>query len=236
MRFLKEGCRIGSVALEMRTRQQQNENETGSEEAWKSLREGLFRRWELLGICYTKMGDRRPAYDAFVASVKSYPYPSPDPDSDSAAAVVLFDNSMAAKQLGTNIDRLTYIGACELLLQPADVSLRALLTSGSHGYGASVVGAVLERQAESLEAHLWKEGVVPVVWNLLQDLEGVYGAQDAPLRRAKVHLRQLEVGYKSDIHGSRHVDDIGEEVTELLVGREVRFLRSVMTCPTSISN
>jgi len=29
------------------------------EDGWKSLREQLYRRWELLGICYSKMADRR---------------------------------------------------------------------------------------------------------------------------------------------------------------------------------
>lgn len=209
VRFLKEGCRIGKVALAMRARLKVTE--IGADEAWKSLSEGLFRRWELLGICYSKMGDRRPAYDAFVESVKSYPFPGSD------FAATLFDNSTTARQLGIIIDRLTYIGACELLLQPIHVSLRAIVSSHS----VKTVGAILERQVETLETNLWKEGVVDVVWRLLLDLEQVYQAREAPLCRVKVLLRQLEVAYKSNFHGSRHADDIGKEIMELL-GLEVR--------------
>ncbi|KAF7984668.1 hypothetical protein HWV62_12932 [Athelia sp. TMB] len=208
VKFLKKGCSVGRTALRMRAKQTGEAKDTDVEAAWRLLREGLFRRYELLGICYSKMGDRRPAYDAFVESVQTYPF-------QDSTSIFLFDDSTTTKQLGTIIDRLTYIGACELLLPPAEISLRAHLFSHS----SSVVGAILERQVESLETSLWKEGVGAVVFGLLQDLMSVYLAHEMPMRRARVLLRQLEVCYKAGLDGHRHADDIGDEIMELL-GRE----------------
>lgn len=36
-----------------------------SEDGWKLLKEQLFRRWELLGICLMKMSDRRVGQSVF---------------------------------------------------------------------------------------------------------------------------------------------------------------------------
>jgi separase len=41
------------------------EDEKGEErrekaaEGWRQLEEQLYRRWELLGVCYSKIGDRK---------------------------------------------------------------------------------------------------------------------------------------------------------------------------------
>lgn len=61
VRFLKEGCALGGRALRMRTCQGEAESKDQGkgEEGWELLKEQLFRRWELLGICFAKMGDRR---------------------------------------------------------------------------------------------------------------------------------------------------------------------------------
>jgi separase len=63
VRFLKEGCALGGKALVIRFGGGGDEGRGGGEEkgeeGWKLLREQLYRRWELLGICYSKMGDRR---------------------------------------------------------------------------------------------------------------------------------------------------------------------------------
>jgi separase len=63
VRFLKEGCALGERALVLRRRGGDEIEQTGGEgngvEGWKLLREQLYRRWELLGICYSKMGERR---------------------------------------------------------------------------------------------------------------------------------------------------------------------------------
>jgi separase len=139
-------------------------------------------------------------------------------------------NSSSLKQLTAIIDRATYIGTCELLLHPSEVSLRGPLEAC--GLGADVVGAVLERQAESLEGSLWKDGGVrEVVRTVLADALSVYicpvdvgiGA-GMPVRRARVLIQSLRFAYR--VGGAteegfiRHPDDIGEEIEELL-GRSV---------------
>ena len=63
VRFLKEGCALGGRALVLCRRGGDEIEQTGGEgngvEGWKLLREQFYRRWELLGICYSKMGERR---------------------------------------------------------------------------------------------------------------------------------------------------------------------------------
>lgn len=133
----------------------------------------------------------------------------------------VFGQSSTAKQLATIIDRATYIGTCELLLQPSDISLKAPLEACN--LGAEIVGSVLERQVESLESSLWKEGVNVVVAALLADMQDVYTAKATPVRRARVLLRCLEFGYKAGTRANvRQPDDVGKEVEELL-GRDVSF-------------
>lgn len=89
IRFLKEGCGLGRRALNMRMREYKSEGEgegesegrERKEEGWKSLNEQLFRRWELLGICYAKMGDRRVRVLHHIFSVSFFsllfPFSSP---------------------------------------------------------------------------------------------------------------------------------------------------------------
>ena len=61
--FLKDACVFGVKALNMWL-----ESSVGSkggvgsekiEEGWRQLEEQLYRRWELLGVCYSKIGDRK---------------------------------------------------------------------------------------------------------------------------------------------------------------------------------
>jgi separase len=167
----------------------------------------------------------QPAYDAFVESVKAYPF------SDSGFAQLtrtsglsdIFTSSSASstKQLGVIIDRVTYIGTCELFVSPDEVSLRRPLESCGHN--ADIIGAILERQIEGLEGSSWKEGVRNAVKALLVDAVAVYPAGDIPVRRARVLIRCLEFGYKAGDNGlPRHSDDIGEEAEDLLA-RDVGF-------------
>lgn len=69
-RFLREGCDVGLRALKLRIGDHGDEasEEVGTreegesernKEGWKQLEEQLFRRYELLGVCYSKIGDRK---------------------------------------------------------------------------------------------------------------------------------------------------------------------------------
>ncbi len=69
IRFLRRGCRMGAVALHLRKNcdarvsdnaYEQQKAATGKEiEGWGQLRDQLSRRWELLGVCCSKIGDRQ---------------------------------------------------------------------------------------------------------------------------------------------------------------------------------
>ena len=63
--FVDEGCRLGQRALQM-YRAAMREGATdvegedkGKEDTWKMLEQQLHRRWELLGVCHVKTGDRK---------------------------------------------------------------------------------------------------------------------------------------------------------------------------------
>lgn len=66
-RFITEACATGTDGL-MLWRQSPDAAEAhSSKEVWKQLEEQLHKRWELLGVCYSKMSDRsvrRPALPA----------------------------------------------------------------------------------------------------------------------------------------------------------------------------
>lgn len=65
--FLKESCEIGVMALEEREKQRTRASTDAAEvdsddrnaEAFKQLEESLYRRWELLAMCHSKVGDRK---------------------------------------------------------------------------------------------------------------------------------------------------------------------------------
>lgn len=54
--FLKDACLLGTRALETR-RKSALSNERKAAEGWKQLEEQLYRRWDLLGVCYLKNRD-----------------------------------------------------------------------------------------------------------------------------------------------------------------------------------
>jgi separase len=57
VRFLKEGCGLGDRALSM-----SDGGREGRDEAWVVLEQQMYRRWELLGVCYSRIGDRKVGY------------------------------------------------------------------------------------------------------------------------------------------------------------------------------
>ena len=86
VRFLNEGCALGKLALEMHRAAveesgQPEEEGARDKEGWKQLEEQLWHRWEILGVCQAKTGDRkvgctrrfqeRDAEVGFIARVRS---------------------------------------------------------------------------------------------------------------------------------------------------------------------
>lgn len=127
------------------------------------------------------------------------------------------------------------MASCELLRPPAEVSLKRLISSISIG-GADnheedrhcVVGAILERQVDSLAGSLWKTDVQSTVAGLLSDCVSTYDAESRPIRRAGVMLRLLELSYYTgapggDVQLEKYADEI-----EALLGLEVHLFQLIV--------
>ncbi|CAA7261156.1 unnamed protein product [Cyclocybe aegerita] len=229
--FLVETCRLGEKALCLPRPQPEVPNEAREKE-WKQLEEQLFRRWELLGVCYSKNGNHKNAYDAFKQAIRSFPFSSSGltTQSEMLSPDSLFGSSSNAvvKQLVSLIDRVSYLGACNLLLPPNEISLR----SNVHGSASplldpATVGILLERQLDSLEPSRWKDGIRGVSVKLLRDALDVYdlrtpdGSRLTPVRRARIVVRCMEFVYRSpgdeavSIFGFSSVEDMGKEIESL---------------------
>jgi len=77
--FLVNGCKLGQEALSLlateshkdrisRGSGESNATDQREMEGWKQLEEQLYRRWELLGVCYVKIGDRKVRVNVDVGS------------------------------------------------------------------------------------------------------------------------------------------------------------------------
>ncbi|TFY82545.1 hypothetical protein EWM64_g1469 [Hericium alpestre] len=210
IRFLRQACVLGKVAVQLRDQcstgnNQTDEDKPKQDDAWKQLDEQLSRRWELLGVCYSKIGDRKLAYEAFVESIVSYAFPTTLVQCIRAHGPnAVFDAVPGLKQIGTIIDRITYMATCELLRSPSEASLKRIfeqwpirVESRQQSDQQCILGAILERQMASLEGSRWKDGVKDVIAGLLSDALSVYDAESRPIRRAVVMLRCLEFTYYS---------------------------------------
>ena len=153
----------------------------------------------------------------------------------------LFEATPALKQLASIVDRVTYMGSCELLLSPPEVSLvQDLVWANVERPEDAVLNTLLERQIGSLEASRWKPHVRLIVARLLLDANALYRADVNPVRKARVLLGWLEFKYHAgmDEEGDRQlgpVADVADEIESLLT-REVSFsvLRQSNTLKRSI--
>lgn len=141
--------------------------------------------------------------------------------------------SLELKHLAGIIDRLTYLGLCDLYKDPCEVSLGQF----KHAFSGidvndeevcrSIIGALLERQVQSLQGSIWKLPVQNAVHVFLTELLELYDARTMPVHRARVLLRQLELLYHQEtvadrLQDSTIIEDIVAEAEDLLtVG--VRF-------------
>ncbi|KAF8878488.1 peptidase family C50-domain-containing protein [Gymnopilus junonius] len=213
--FLVESCNLGGKALRLPRPRPEQVNEAREKE-WTQLEEQLFRRWELLGVCYSKNGDRKHAYDAFKQAIHAFPYAFSgllaQSDVQAPDALFGFSSSQNVKQLVALVDRVSYMAATSgsLGLNPGPSS--TLLDP-------SVAGALLERQLDSLEPSRWKEGVRCVFIGLLKDALRVYkvgaGAADSmPIRRSRILVRCMEFLYRDQAQDG-YVKEIGKDVEGL---------------------
>jgi len=137
-----------------------------------------------------------------------------------------FEMAPSLKQAAVIIDRVTYMASCELLLPPTQVSLKPRVNSISVGSGDTpeedcrcVVGAILERQVDSLAGSLWKPDVQSAVKELLTDCALTYNSEERPIRHAGVLLRDLELLYytgAADGAAQLALETITEKIKTLL--------------------
>ncbi|KAJ7273284.1 cysteine peptidase C50 [Mycena rebaudengoi] len=220
IRYLQDGCAVGTRALEMHSTCK-GEDDPKMAEGWKQLEEQLWRRWELLGVCYSKIGDRKLAFESFRDCVKAFPYATHgfSQQTRQATFAAVFDSSTSAVQLGTIVDRLTYLGACELLLAPQQM---LLLSIGLDD--ANIEGALVERQIQSLDSSRWKESTRSVIQAFLCAALDVYSEIEMPLRRARTLVRSLEFAYHAGPEFLASVGSpiaLGEEVDRLFTRKSL---------------
>ncbi|KAI0029237.1 peptidase family C50-domain-containing protein [Vararia minispora EC-137] len=209
IRFLRHGCVLGGLALVLAGEggflEVDGEMKEKQTEVWRQLREQMTRRWELLGVCYSRIADRKLAYDAFVRSICTYTFSDALIDAiRTVGPVDVFRVFTGIKQLGAVIDRVTYMAACELTREPEAVSLKYIgdnIVISRKEHRACAVGLIVERQLQSLEGSLWKENAQRAGASLLRDALGLYDVETRPVRRAATLLQCLEFLYYIDKAG-----------------------------------
>ncbi|EMD38775.1 hypothetical protein CERSUDRAFT_92811 [Gelatoporia subvermispora B] len=221
VRFMEQGCELGRKALSM------YRSASGAEDAdgvWKQLEEQLHRRWEILGVCQSKTGDRKLAYEAFLECVKTYPFAQPAfvQAIRRSFASSAFRASTPLKQISVLIDRVTYMGACELFRDHFELSAESWF-KGKTGLANSdmqawkcVAGAILERQMEGLSSSRWKPAIRALVQTLLKDSLDVYLSSERPIRRTRMLLNSLELAYFDGSDSHDPPTQIAEEIQSLL--------------------
>lgn len=179
------------------------------------------------------------AYMSFVQYIRAFPFRTTDfvtlTDNMSVANLFSSSASTAIKQLASIIERVTYLGACELLLDSKEVSMKNVLSSHSCFFDSSassvktisearILAALIEAQLDCLESHRWKDGMNTLFRKLLNDAMGLYQAEGEhamPIRRARILVRLMEAGYRDGINlQSQMIAELAREVEELL-SREV---------------
>lgn len=150
------------------------------------------------------------------------------------------------------------MATCELLRDPAEVSLLSILrhedsitaaplvpatTKSTKGKQKAapvnqeqedwtcVLGAIIERQIDSLDGCRWKDTGKTVTARLLSDCISVYEAAKRPIRRVGVLLRCLEFEYYAGhVKGVRFSPEaVGENVEALLAGQVCLVFNAVET-------
>lgn len=110
------------------------------------------------------------------------------------------------RQLTSLLDRVTYVGASELLLGPEDISFKSFLSSTGQ-MDPKLVGVLLEFQYDSLLPNRHRDGVRDVLVGLIKDTLDVYEGGMYPIRRSRVLLKCLEFFYRETSEGD--LGDLG---------------------------
>lgn len=158
------------------------------------------------------------AFAAFGEGINAFPYHDSGfvKYSGTQSVDAIFEATPGIKQLANIVDRLTHLGAVELLLPGSAISLLSARIPDD-----SVTGALLERQLSALERFSKKDGVKGVIVHLLADALSMYDARAMPVRRSRVLVTCLEMGYYGGVEEMEEIgvgsnQEMGEEVERLL--------------------
>ncbi|KAJ4488281.1 cysteine peptidase C50 [Lentinula aciculospora] len=212
--FLKQGCRLGMAALDEHDKHKEGDADQVDVESdpWLQLKEQLWRRFQLLGVCFMKIGDRKHAFDSFVHSVCAFPY-STLINVDKVPFCEIAGLSPAVTHLRDVIENLTHLGACELMLSAKDVSLQSVELQ--RRAGPSVIAILMEWQVQSLESFRWQKGVRDIMVFLLQETLLIYREETMPVRSLRVFSKALELTFHVPLIGPKdgwlRADDIEEK-------------------------
>lgn len=191
------------------------------------------------------------AFDAFRRAILTFPFASTrlSEQTETLPNDVLFGSecNTTVSQLVGLIDRVTYIGTCELFLPPEVISFRSCIQNSNEDLPAyfvhedCITGALLERQLVSLQPSRWKEGVRVVFIGLLKDGLEIYSAQAEdgallmPIRKAKMLIRCLEFSYRDSGDdwttslGYGSVEEVATEIERLCSLQESQFVSKFYT-------
>jgi separase len=228
IKFLEDACTVAQQAMLLRSQTDVHDDDEKELKRWQSLEETMYRRWELLGVCFSRVGGRRQMFDSFVKSVISFPFDqsSFEGQVSTSSLSVTFASSPALQQLGVLIDRITILGVVELELNPATTSLFHFASTLS----PSILGALLERQASALDEKLWKKAA-PFFAHLLENLLDLYSPSEYPIRRSRVLLWGLQVAFHvgfENLSGLQEYSKIAEGIIQLCslpnVGRDIELM------------
>ncbi|KAI0918289.1 hypothetical protein AcV5_002308 [Taiwanofungus camphoratus] len=237
--FLKEGCALGNRALEIYRNGGKRKTDEEKKDAWKQLEEQLYRRWEILAVCQYKTGDRKLEYEAYLECMRAFPFCQASfmQLTRTSSLAHAFEASSTLRQMGNIVDRVTYMGVCDLFRDSAELSAKtwlegvAMMNDSADCMESTqtwkcVVGALLEKQAVGLEGSRWKPGVRKVMQTLLSHALDIYSASERPIRRARVLLTCLELAYYTPTGASDslcRITEIGGEVRALLLVENVGY-------------
>jgi tetratricopeptide (TPR) repeat protein len=153
-RFLERSVYIASEAVRLC-------DTSNSSEELEHVRQQLHRRWELLAITYSTLGERRAAYDAY-------------------RQAILHASDEGLKKL---VERYTKIGATQLLSNGTENSLAKHLEV--KGWDKKRIGLTVEMQISALEGSMGKREVAIHVGELIREALSLWDGKQWPFRRAR---------------------------------------------------
>ncbi|GAA5914661.1 hypothetical protein JCM8208_000403 [Rhodotorula glutinis] len=173
-------------------RRRKEEERRGMVEAARDFERLMGRRWELLALVQHQIGDKKAAYDAYIASALAQPAATFHTLATESATSALSSLIETHAPLHKVVQRFTRLAVFDLLLPPSSVPLVAATSSRATSLPTAAVGALLEMQLTALEPYSEKDEARRANDAVLAALEGVYDADEMPMRRARVLVKRLQ--------------------------------------------